>query len=146
PYTAPRNAVEEKLAAIWARALGVQQVGIHDNFFTLGGDSIISLQVVARARQVGLQVSPRQIFERQTIAELAAVLTPDTASTQEEQGPVTGEAPLTAIQHFFFERQLPEFHHYNQSVLLKLRRRLEPSVLQQALLALVTHHDALRLR
>ncbi|MBZ4423048.1 non-ribosomal peptide synthase/polyketide synthase, partial [Myxococcus sp. RHST-1-4] len=145
-FVAPRTPVEEKLAAIWSRALGVQQVGIHDNFFTLGGDSIISLQVVARARQVGLQISPRQIFERQTIAELAAVLTPDTVSTQEEQGPVTGEMALTPIQRFFFERELPEPHHYNQSVLLVLRRRLEPSALQKALLALVTHHDALRLR
>ncbi|HTG33806.1 MAG TPA: amino acid adenylation domain-containing protein, partial [Thermoanaerobaculia bacterium] len=94
--TPPRGAVEETLAAIWRQVLGCEQVGVHDNFFRLGGDSILSIQIVARARQAGLVVTPRQIFEEQTIAALAAVSTP-LAAAEVEQGAVGGEVPLTGF-------------------------------------------------
>jgi acyl transferase domain-containing protein len=74
PYTAPRNDVESRLAAIFQAALGIEEVGVHDNFFDLGGDSMVGIQVVARANEVQLQLSPDQLFEHQTIAELAALL------------------------------------------------------------------------
>src|ERR1051326_542244 len=70
----PRTEVERVLAGIWGEVLGVKQVGIHDNFFELGGDSILSIQVITRAREAGLGLQPRQMFERQTIAELAEVV------------------------------------------------------------------------
>ncbi len=76
PYVAPRNEVERTLAAIWAELIGVEVVGIHDNFFELGGDSLATLQVGGRAKQAGLMLSPRQIMERPTIAQLAEVLGP----------------------------------------------------------------------
>ncbi|MCM5681092.1 amino acid adenylation domain-containing protein [Schlegelella sp. S2-27] len=69
----PQGAVEQALAAVWAEVLELQQVGRHDNFFELGGDSILSLQIVARASRAGWRLSPRQLFERQTLAELARV-------------------------------------------------------------------------
>jgi amino acid adenylation domain-containing protein len=72
-YAPPRTPAEEVLAGIWAEILRLPRVGVHDNFFRLGGDSILSIRVVARARQAGLEISPRQLFERQTVAELAAV-------------------------------------------------------------------------
>ncbi len=72
-HAAPRTPREEALAAVWAEVLGVPRVGVRDNFFRLGGDSILSIQMVARARREGLAVTPRQVFERQTVAELAAV-------------------------------------------------------------------------
>ncbi len=65
--------VEKQLAQIWAEVLKVEKVGIEDNFFELGGDSILSIQAIARANQVGLNVTPRQMFEHQTIAQLALV-------------------------------------------------------------------------
>src|SRR5207253_8520404 len=65
---APRTRVEEQLARIWAEVLGVERVGIHDNFFMLGGDSILSIQVIARAHQAGLQLTPGQMFQHQTLA------------------------------------------------------------------------------
>jgi len=71
-YVAPRNPVEERLAAVWAEILRLPQVGVHDNFFRLGGDSILSIRVVSRAREAGLGLSLYQMFERQTVAELAA--------------------------------------------------------------------------
>jgi aryl carrier-like protein len=72
-YVAPRNAVEASLASIWTEVLRLDQVGVHDNFFGLGGDSILSIQIIARANQEGLQLTPRQMFQYQTIAELATV-------------------------------------------------------------------------
>jgi SagB-type dehydrogenase family enzyme len=73
-YAAPRNALEEQLAHIWESLLGVRQVGIHDNFFALGGDSVKGVQLLARARQLGIELSVRHLFERQTIAEIVATL------------------------------------------------------------------------
>ncbi|HBL26579.1 MAG TPA: hypothetical protein DD490_07075, partial [Acidobacteria bacterium] len=73
-YVAPRTPAEEILAGIWAQALGLERVGVHDNFFRLGGDSILSVRAITRAREVGLPLDPYQMFERQTIAELAAAV------------------------------------------------------------------------
>jgi amino acid adenylation domain-containing protein len=70
-YVAPRNDAETALVTIWAEVLRVERIGIHDNFFSLGGDSILSIQMASRARQAGLNLSPRQIFQHQTVAELA---------------------------------------------------------------------------
>src|SRR5436305_10203273 len=84
-FAPPRDDREERLAAIWREVLGRERVGIHDNFFQLGGDSILSIQIVARARREGLLITPRQLFAGQTIAALAAVA----AATG--QGPETEE-------------------------------------------------------
>jgi amino acid adenylation domain-containing protein/non-ribosomal peptide synthase protein (TIGR01720 family) len=144
-YVAPRSAVEAKLAQIWAEVLRQEQVGIHDNFFALGGDSILSIQVVARAHQAGLSLTPKQIFEYRTIAELAPVLGVAPQS-QAEQGLVTGAVPLLPIQQWFFAQDLPDPQHYNQAVLLEPRQQLDPELVGQTLMHLLTHHDALRLR
>jgi len=146
PYTPPRDAVERRLAEVWAQVLGLPRVGIHDNFFELGGDSIISLQVVARARQAGLRLSARQLFQHQSIAELARVALEDTAARDSTpQGPVTGPVPLTPIQHQWLHHAPAHAHHFNQSVLVSARGLLEAERLREALQHLVTHHDALRL-
>lgn len=143
--TAPRNEIEQVLADVWASVLDVADVGIHDNFFEIGGDSIRGIQVVARARDRGLRLTPKQLFEHQTIAELALVAE-RAASVRAEQGPVTGPVPLTPIQHEFFAFELNDPHHFNQSVLLELTRGTPPAALDAALRQLVAHHDALRLR
>src|SRR5439155_22270077 len=116
---APGRPVEQALAAIWAQVLGVAAVGLHDSFFELGGDSILTIQVVARANDAGLRVTPRDLFEHQTIAALATVAESG-AAIECEQGPVTGPVPLTPIQHWFFEQKLTGANHWNQSVLLEL--------------------------
>ncbi|HEV2736856.1 MAG TPA: condensation domain-containing protein, partial [Longimicrobiaceae bacterium] len=143
-YAAPETGAEEILARAWAEVLRVARVGIPDNFFELGGDSILAIQVSSRARQAGLSASPRQLFEHPTVAALARVA--GTAGREAEQGAVTGEAPLTPIQHWFFGLALPEPHHFNQAVLLEASGRLDPSRVRDALGHLVEHHDALRLR
>ncbi|MDF0668418.1 MAG: amino acid adenylation domain-containing protein [Nitrospira sp.] len=148
PVSAPlQTDTEQAIADIWKEILGLEAVGRHDNFFDLGGDSIASLQVIARAKQVGLLFSPRQIFQYQTVAELAAVAGREAVVALEaEQGAVTGEAPLTPIQRAFFELPLVNLHHWNQSVLLEAKEPLVESALEAAVTALIAHHDALRLR
>ena len=145
-FVAPRTPVEEQLCAIWQQVLGLEQVGIHDNFFSLGGDSILSIQIVARANQAGLSLSPRLLFQHQTVAALAGVA----GSAQEvraEQGRVSGQVPLTPIQHWFFEQVEVERQHWNQSVLLESRNaELDGVALRKAVQQVVTHHDALRMK
>jgi amino acid adenylation domain-containing protein/non-ribosomal peptide synthase protein (TIGR01720 family) len=145
--TAPRTAAETILAEVWSRVLGVGTVGVHDNFFALGGDSILTLQVVAGARARGLAVTPRQIFEHPSVAALARVAAPATPEPprQDEEGS-GGPFPLTPIQRWFFALDQPEPHHFNQALLLISDRPLDPAAAAGAVAALVSRHDALRLR
>jgi amino acid adenylation domain-containing protein/non-ribosomal peptide synthase protein (TIGR01720 family) len=159
-FVAPREPVEQTLAAIWQRVLGRgTQVGIHDNFFALGGDSILSLQIIARARQAGLELTSKQIFQHQTIAQLAMVAGPlepvgsrvgaspvPTAPDRWQQAEVIGPVLLTPIQHWFFEQDLPQSQHFNQSVMLQVPATWQRQRLQQVVDAWLIHHDALRLR
>ncbi|HMK71848.1 MAG TPA: amino acid adenylation domain-containing protein, partial [Myxococcaceae bacterium] len=144
-YQAPRTETEKALAEIWARVLGVERVGLQDNFFELGGDSILSIQVIAQARQRGLRLSPRQLFEHQTVEALAAVAVAG-ERVEAEQGLVTGRLPLTPIQAWFFEQELAEPHHFNQSVVLEVEAGFRWELLGPAMERLLAHHDALRLR
>lgn len=145
PYDEPRTHTERLLAEIWATILRRDQVGIRDNFFQLGGDSILVIQVVAKAKRAGIYITPKAMFERQTIAELAAVAS-ISPTVQAEQDVVRGSAPLTPIQHWFFNRNFTQPHHFNQSVMLELSPSFGVTLLQQALNHLLKHHDALRLR
>ncbi len=130
---------------MWAEVLRVERVGVHDNFFESGGDSILAIQVVARAARAGVRVTPRQLFQHQTVAELAAVAG-TAAAAAAEQGAVTGPVPLTPIQGWLLEQDLPDPHHYNQAVLLAPGEALDAALLERAVAALAVHHDALRLR
>ncbi|POD16724.1 amino acid adenylation domain-containing protein [Pseudomonas syringae] len=144
-YTAPVGEIEEKLAAVWADVLKLEQVGSTDNFFELGGDSILSLQIIARAKRQGIKLSPKQLFEKQTIGQLASVakLIQKKPAAVAEQ--ISGSLPLLPIQARFFELDIPQRQHWNQALMLKPLQTLEASYLQAALTALVEQHDALRL-
>ncbi|HEF4762590.1 TPA: non-ribosomal peptide synthetase [Pseudomonas putida] len=144
-YVAPSNELELTLAKIWCEVLNVEQVGLNDNFFELGGDSILSIQVVSRARAQGIHFSPRDLFQHQTVQSLAAVAT-RTEQVNAEQGLVSGVSRLTPIQHWFFDTDIPQRQHWNQALLLQPTVTLEPHRLEQALLAVIEQHDALRLR
>ncbi|MFL6261095.1 MAG: amino acid adenylation domain-containing protein [Thermoanaerobaculia bacterium] len=144
-YEAPRNETEKLLAELWAEFLKLDRVGIHDNFFELGGDSILALQVVSRAQRAGVRLVPRQVFQHQTVAALAAAAG-SVSGPEEQQGTVVGPVPLTPIQRRFFEQVTVDLHHYNQSLLLALHQVGSPASWERALCALAAHHDALRLR
>ncbi|CAO3403334.1 non-ribosomal peptide synthase/polyketide synthase [Azospirillum palustre] len=141
----PRSAAERALAALWCELLRLDSVGVTDNFFELGGDSILSIQLVSRARRHGLAFTPRDVFEHQTLEALARAARSDAGAPAVEQGAVGGALSLTPIQRWFFEEPIPGRSHWNQSVLLRLRRPVDPALLERALSALLAHHDALRL-
>ena len=144
-YVAPRTDIEKQLAGIWQDLLGVDAVGIEDNFFELGGDSILAIQIIARARKAGIEITPKELFQHQTIAALAGVVRM-AGGMEQPQEPVIGPVPLTPIQRWFFEQDFQEPHHFNQAVLLELRQPVHPEIIQEALGHLIQRHDALRLR
>ncbi|OXM56486.1 non-ribosomal peptide synthetase [Amycolatopsis thailandensis] len=144
-HVEPRTETERSLAKLWTEVLGVDRVGSTDNFFDLGGDSILSIQVVHRARQAGLAMRSKDLFTHQTVAELATVVKPvDTADADREV--VVGDVPLTPIQQWFFASEPANPAHFNQSVLVELEGPVEQESLRLALDAVITQHDALRLR
>ncbi|WP_404384158.1 amino acid adenylation domain-containing protein [Caenispirillum salinarum] len=140
---APRTEAERALAAIWAEVLDRPAVGVTDNFFELGGDSILSLRIVAKARTAGLTLTPRQVFQHQTIAELAAAAS-TTAAPDTTHAAGDGAVPVTPIQRWLLDRPGP-LGHFNQSMLLSLPTDTAPDHLGRLLAGLVDHHDALRL-
>jgi non-ribosomal peptide synthase protein (TIGR01720 family) len=143
-YVAPEGTVENQLSALWSEILGVEKIGTNDSFFDLGGDSILNIQIVARAKQLGIAITPQNIFDYPTIRELAKAAGMQTGATA-EQDIVTGPVPLTPIQHRFFERTAggaPE--HLSQAVLLSATTQIDPLKLEMAWREVVQHHDALR--
>jgi len=144
-FVAPSSKVEHILAHIWSELLNVDNISIHDNFFHLGGDSIISIQAVSKARQQGLQINVRQIFLYPTIAQLTVWV----QEYQEESKCIiktNEEMDLSPIQKRFFELKLPKIHHFNQAMFLKPKELLDPLILEKALKAVINYHDAFHLR
>ncbi|MFM0598528.1 condensation domain-containing protein, partial [Paraburkholderia dilworthii] len=148
---APRSEREAQLRDIWAAVLGreAQPPGVTQNFFEAGGDSIVSLQLIAKARQVGLRLTPKQVFDHPTIeaqARVAVALSESGEGVRAGQDELHEAVPLTPIQQWFFERFAQAPSHWNQAVLLRVRGGLDEAVLERALQVLVARHDALRLR
>ncbi|UGA40761.1 condensation domain-containing protein [Chromobacterium haemolyticum] len=145
---APNTPEEQALAAIWRQTLGREDIGADDNFFQLGGDSILGLQIVAQARQAGLTLAARDIFSHPTIAELAAQARPARQEAKLEDIPPGAPLPLTPAQRWFFERvdTLPRPSHWNQALLLSVAAGISAPTLRSALLRLEQSHDAFRLR
>ncbi len=144
PPVAATNATEEAIAALWKETLGVETVGVHDNFFDLGGDSIVALQIAAKAREVGLALSPAVLFAHHTIAELATVVG-ERGEVQAEQGQVSGEQTLTAMQRWTLDHAPAHPDRTGMITRLRLRRPVDLAQLRRAADAVVAHHDALRL-
>ena len=143
----PSTETEKRLAEIWQEVLRVEKVGVDDNFFRLGGDSILSIQIIARANQSGLQLTPRQLFDHPTVAQLAALVGTAESSARAEQGVVSGAVPLTPIQQWFFAQQPINPHHWNMALMLEIRDGVyDSTVLSNVFEQLLLHHDALRLR
>jgi non-ribosomal peptide synthase protein (TIGR01720 family) len=145
-YAAPRGEVERTLAEIWGLVLGVAHVGIHDSFFDMGGDSIHSIQIIAKARQAGIRFTNTQLFDHPTIASLSPQVSLGHEPSATHAAPA-GEIPLTPIQRWFFDQRLTNVHHWNQAVLLRSSWGLadEPT-LRAAFQTVVASHDALRVR
>jgi amino acid adenylation domain-containing protein/non-ribosomal peptide synthase protein (TIGR01720 family) len=146
PYIAPRTAVEQTLADIWGAVLGVPRISIDDNFFEIGGDSILTIQVIARCRQAGLQFTPRTLAKHPSVAQLAQVIESTAPATPPEPEPAQGSMTPTPIQSWFFEQRFANPHHWNQAFLFEIPSGTDLDALHRALDHVVAHHDALRLR
>ncbi|NOU89219.1 amino acid adenylation domain-containing protein [Paenibacillus sp. LMG 31460] len=142
-YIAPRNELEEKLVHIWQEVLGSDRIGIRDNFFDLGGDSIKGIQVASRLFNHGLQLEMKDLFRYPSIEELSSLVA--LVKRQISQETVTGEVGLTPIQQWFFDQCFANQHHWNQSVMLHKSDGFDSLALEKALRDLVQHHDALRM-
>ena len=145
-YRAPRDATERALASIWSEVLGVSRVGIDDNFFDLGGDSILSIQIVARAAAAGLRIGAKDMFRAQTVEALAECARTEEQVVPAEQGRLSGPLPLTPIQRWFLEQAPGEPNRFDQTAVLEVPAAVDGDALKTAFGAVAGHHDALRLR
>ncbi|ETT24665.1 peptide synthetase [Rhodococcus aetherivorans] len=142
---APRTEREAVLAEVAAEVLGLDRVGIDDDFFALGGDSIVSIQFVSRARAAGLRLTARQVFELRTVAALAAVDETDTAPAAVPAVAATGDVPITPIvwEALAWGGDLARF---SQARLLVAPVGLTVDTLGKAVAALLDTHPMLRSR
>ncbi|WP_344407554.1 amino acid adenylation domain-containing protein, partial [Dactylosporangium fulvum] len=144
----PATVLQELLTTLFADVLGLDEIGVDEGFFGLGGDSIVALQLVSRARAAGLELSARQVFEHQTVAALAAtVVVADGASgpAREPEGAGLGEVPLTPIMGWLRDQDAP-IGSVSQALLLRVPSALTRDGLAGVLQALLDRHDALRAR
>ncbi|BAV98037.1 non-ribosomal peptide synthetase [Lysobacter enzymogenes] len=140
--------VNEVLRELWQKLLGREHIGAHDNFFALGGDSILSLQLVARARQAGLALMPRQLYDHPTLAGLSAQVQASSPAPATIKPATEAEQSfgLTPIQHWFFEQALDQPAHWNMSLYLKLPGALDTAAFAAALADVAAAHPMLRAR
>jgi amino acid adenylation domain-containing protein/non-ribosomal peptide synthase protein (TIGR01720 family) len=145
-YHAPENARQRVLCDIFADLLSLERVGINDSFFSLGGDSILSIQLVSRARNADLLLAPRDVFQHQTPRAIAQAAKEAVRSTALLPGANdAGPVPATPIMRSFFERGGP-FNRFHQSMLLHLPPEISGCELLDLLQLLIDTHGALRLR
>ncbi|KQB41358.1 non-ribosomal peptide synthetase [Flavobacterium aquidurense] len=143
-YVAPTTKEEELLVAIWSEVLKYDAVSIKESFYNLGGDSIKSILVVSRLKQMGYTLKVDQILRNPILEDLAKLVKSNFNIV--DQSEITGEVQLTPIQYYFFESDaISNKNHYNQSVLLKSKSTIDPLVLNRSIKTLVVHHDALRM-
>ncbi|AGC75283.1 non-ribosomal peptide synthetase [Nonlabens dokdonensis] len=148
-YVAPTTETEKVLCRIWEEVLGLDRVGITDDFFRIGGDSILSIQVSSRIRQIGLSCNVRDIFESRSISRLIVRIESKDLDdmVEQEQGILEGDFSLLPIQQWFLERTnanlLVSPNHWNQSFLVRTPE-LDVIKLGSILDVLVSHHDMLR--
>ncbi|WP_242836733.1 non-ribosomal peptide synthetase [Clostridium sp. BNL1100] len=142
-YTAPRNDTEKQLADIWQKILGLDRIGINDNFFDIGGDSLKAMETIILLKKLGLQLEIKDLFEGQTIANLSGLVKYSTKNEAEE--PVTGELGLIPTQKGFFRKTRTEINHWNISVMMFRKDRLDENIIKKAFSRIIEQHDALRI-
>ncbi|MER7970635.1 AMP-binding protein, partial [Streptomyces sp. NPDC096080] len=139
----PRGPDEERLAALFAQVLGLESLGVHDSFFALGGDSIVSMRLVAQARAAGLALSPRDVFDHPTVAALAALARPATPRAAADPDAGTGEIPLTPMLAWLTGRGGP-LRGLSQARFLRTPPGLDLDGLHRTVQAVLDRHDLLR--
>ena len=144
-YAAPRDDKERFFCELWQELLDLDRVGIDDDFFELGGDSLLVIRVVTRANKAALGIATRQVFQHRTVAELAAVA--GTVEIVAEQGAMAGPLPWTPAQVHFLEQRHPHPDYHTLGMLFEPKGGdLDPRLLRRAMEHVMRHHDHLRVR
>ncbi|WP_051569308.1 non-ribosomal peptide synthetase [Alkaliphilus transvaalensis] len=144
-YIAPKDERQALIADVFAQVLAVEKVGINDNYFVLGGDSIKALQIVSRLNQFGLELNVKDILTHQTISALCINVDMEPKVRKYQQGTMAGEISFFPIHSWFFNQNFANANYYNQSILLKLRKAINMRTLEEGINYLIKHHDGLRL-
>ncbi len=144
PVPKGTNDTQTGMYAVWSEVLGVSGISATDNFFDLGGDSILSIRIVSGLRRHGIRIKPRDLFDYPTIAELETVaqLQADHAAPLVDR--FTGPALLLPMQEWFFQQNFAEPNHWNQSMWFDLSEAVDLDRLERALATVIDHHDSLR--
>ncbi|MCP4213392.1 MAG: non-ribosomal peptide synthetase, partial [bacterium] len=142
-YTPPENPVQDILVNAWQEVLGVAKIGIDDDYFALGGDSIKAIQVASRLYNKKLKLEIQHLMQVPNIRELSAHIMPLKRTGSRE--PIEGEVKPTPIQKWFFNNNYTDMFHINQAVLLKGKKRFQQETIKRVFTQLVRHHDALRM-
>jgi amino acid adenylation domain-containing protein/non-ribosomal peptide synthase protein (TIGR01720 family) len=142
-YVAPRTVVEAAVISVYEEVLRKKPIGVKEDFFVLGGDSIKSIQVVSRLKQKGYSLAIQDVLTYPVVEDLCRMVKENTR--QASQGTEEGYINLSPIQRYFFEAGSAEQHHYNQAVLLKAMQPLSADGLRACFDKLVAQHDVLRM-
>ena len=144
-YVEPASALEKSLVQLWQDVIGVAKIGVNDNFFELGGDSILSIQLTAKAKGLGLQFTVNQLFQYQSIRELARVVK-QVEVVYVEQNDVEGSGDLLPVQSWMMGLNMQNRNHYNQAILLNLPSTVNKEDLHKVIDKIARYHDALHSR
>lgn len=142
-YVAPRNYIEEKLVEAWTEVLGVEGLGINDDFFEAGGDSIKAIQISAYLQRYGLKLGVSEQFTYHHISMLSECV--ESIKFKAEQGIICGSVPLAPIQKWFFENGLDGKNHWNQAFILSKSDGFDENLVRASIKKILKHHDALRM-
>ncbi|RXE59147.1 non-ribosomal peptide synthetase [Acetivibrio mesophilus] len=143
-YTPPGNEIEHKMAMVWEKVLRLPKVGINNDFFELGGDSIKAIQVVSLLAREGIDIEVKDILVYRTIAGILLNVKPKNLKNY-GQGTIEGSFGKTPVVGWFFSREFDDPGYYNQSVLLKMKRKIDITNLERVFKKIIEHHDALRI-
>ncbi|MCU0289182.1 MAG: condensation domain-containing protein, partial [Acidobacteria bacterium] len=144
-YLAPQNEIQGALASVWQEVLGLQKIGITDNFFSLGGESIKAIQIASRLAARGYRLEIALLFKYPTICQLWEYVKKKEMTLTVDQKPVSGEIKPIPIQKWFFEQNFSYSHHWNLAMMLHRVQGFNEEILKKVFLRLVEHHDALRI-
>ena len=144
-YIPPRNEIESKMARVWENVLNVPKVGINDDFFELGGDSIKAIQVTSLLSREGIDIEVKDILIYRTVSQICLNSDCKKSSLKYEQGVVQGSFGQTPVISWFFSKEFCVPDYYNQSVLLDLKKDISIEKLERTFKKIIAHHDGLRI-
>ncbi|MBN2535365.1 MAG: amino acid adenylation domain-containing protein [Spirochaetales bacterium] len=142
-YRAPRNRIERDLVIIWQNVLGLEKIGIDDNFFTLGGDSIKAIQLVSAMRKFNYKIQVSDVVNSQTISDLSKYVKEITVTI--DQSAAKGKVKSSPIVKWFTAQGFSDESHWNQTVTLFNKNGFDRNAVESAMTKLIEHHDSLRL-